>query len=35
MFEQVSDLEEKEKGIVEFEGNSVVSGKDLCVVEVR
>ena len=35
MFEQVSDLEEEEKGIVEFEGNTLVSGKDLCVSEVR
>ena len=33
MFEYVSDLEEEEeKDIMEFEGNSLVSGKDQCVV---
>ena len=32
MFENVSDLEEEEKDIMEFEGNSLVFGTDQCVV---
>ena len=32
MFENVSNLEEEEKGIMEFEGNSLVFGTDQCVV---